>query len=1050
VAYWKMDESSWATTSIAAPVLDSSGNGNNGTPYNHASPTSTAKFGMAGNFDGADDYVIVPTPTGIESAGTISMWVYTDYPYVNGTDNYFFVSGFSTNYKRIIFNYYDTGLDRNLHLIFGQSGEVDTTYNAPTSGWVFLTFTWVGGNISTYADGVFISTLSRTALNGVAASTYLGGDSNYVRHKGKLDDVKIYNKARTAEQIRRDYETGPPPVAHWKMDENTGQTAYDITGNGNTGTLGAGATADASDPQWTNGQYGSALKFDGVDDYASVANTISNVKTVEFWVNDSNANDGLLELVNNDTYISIASNAIATTNFASPTIYVDGVANKTAITSGWHHIAITTHATTTGITANSIVVGEANNDFTSGFIDDVRIYNYARTPKQIMEDMLGSPVGSYSLYLPFDEGQGDIAYDKSINKNNGDLYGACPGAAACPTWTTNGKFGKALSFDGGDYVSVPDNAMFNTKSFTVCAWARPASFSDYQNILAKQQDASFEQFGFLVGSSQGVGFQLGDGASGCSQKFTLNTWAYICGSTNGTVSRMYFNGQLCGQGTDNSSYSATKPLIIGSTQYQGGSRYFNGLIDEVKFYTFELSPAEIKLEYNRGASLKLGSASGPSAVTSSDSASLAYCVPGDTSACAAPVAHWKMDEMTGQYTNDTSGKSNTGTLGTGSTADSADPTWKISSCHSGSCLSFDGANDYVHRATFSSVPSTNMTVSAWVKTSSITKQFVVAQGRRPETIDGEYVYSIEADGTQLFWDYNTNYGYANTGTSTTNVADGKWHHIAFVKSGVNGTYYLDGRVDGTKIAAANRSYIADDFVIGKDYRGDSAFFNGLIDDVRIYNYARTPAQIAWDYNRGGPIAWWRMDDGQDTATTCDGTVSTVSDSSGNGNTGALESAGSPATSTMWVEGKYSCALDFDGTDDYISIGDISDVATGTLSLSFWAKPDTTTQKLIELTASDYVELSSGVVSVTGFGTETIYIDGKQTTVFPDTNWHHIVVVSTANITANAINLGKNSSTYYDGLLDDARIYNYALNATQIKQIYNQGAAVRFGPVEGLP
>jgi len=134
-------------------------------------------------------------------------------------------------------------------------------------------------------------------------------------------------------------------------------------------------------------------------------------------------------------------------------------------------------------------------------------------------------------------------------------------------------------------------------------------------------------------------------------------------------------------------------------------------------------------------------------------------------------------------------------------------------------------------------------------------------------------------------------------------------------------------------------------------------------------------------------------------------------------------------------------LQFNGTNDYASSSNSISMATGTLS--FWAKPNTTTQKLLQLTPSNYVELSSGVVTVTGFGVSTTYIDGKQTTTFPDTNWHHITVESSVGLTASNIYLGRVGASYYAGLLDDVRIYNYALTVDQVKQAYNQGA-LHFG------
>ena len=60
------------------------------------------------------------------------------------------------------------------------------------------------------------------------------------------------------------------------------------------------------------------------------------------------------------------------------------------------------------------------------------------------------------------------------------------------------------------------------------------------------------------------------------------------------------------------------------------------------------------------------------------------------------------------------------------------------------------------------------------------------------------------------------------------------------------------------------------------------------------------------------------------------------------------------------------------------------------------------------------------------------------------------MVSDADITANATVLGKVSATYFDGLIDEVQLYNYVPTTAQIKQWYNEGSAVRFGPEEGLP
>jgi len=281
----------------------------------------------------------------------------------------------------------------------------------------------------------------------------------------------------------------------------------------------------------------------------------------------------------------------------------------------------------------------------------------------------------------------------------------------------------------------------------------------------------------------------------------------------------------------------------------------------------------------------------------------------------------------------------------------------------------------------------------------------------------------------------------------------------------------------------------DSLYIGNINTGANTF-NGNIDDVRIYNYARTPAQIAWEYNRGAPVGHWKMDEGQDTAVTCNATGGTIYDYSDNSNNGTLHLSASPATSTAWVEGKYSCGIDFDGSDDYVSVtstaGSSLDI-TGAITLSAWVKNDdaliASTEYIVgKWSSSDRAyqlwRLSDETYQ---FGTDRDGDGSPQavtaSAVHADTNWHHVVGVfvpsTSAKIYVNGVLEGTDEasipatihssptdltigiysgglSSGFDGTIDDIRIYNYALTQQQINNVYNEGSAVRFGPSSGLP
>src|SRR5690606_33486414 len=88
----------------------------------------------------------------------------------------------------------------------------------------------------------------------------------------------------------------------------------------------------------------------------------------------------------------------------------------------------------------------------------------------------------------------------------------------------------------------------------------------------------------------------------------------------------------------------------------------------------------------------------------------------------------------------------------------------------------------------------------------------------------------------------------------------------------------------------------------------------VIDDVKIFDYALSQAQVAWDYNRGAPYAWWKLDD------NVSGRSKTINDSSGFGFNGTTDDGANNTGMDCTVEGKRNLGCDFDGVDDYIDLG----------------------------------------------------------------------------------------------------------------------------------
>jgi hypothetical protein len=234
-----------------------------------------------------------------------------------------------------------------------------------------------------------------------------------------------------------------------------------------------------------------------------------------------------------------------------------------------------------------------------------------------------SPVNpqNLTLFLPFDEGSGTIAYDFSGNNNNGTLYNGsivCSGGD-CPNWV-DGKFGKALSFDGvDDYVNISDSVSLDfSGSFTMEYWVKFNNVSGEQWLVSKGGGWNRKGFFSTIGISPGVlRFGMGNGTTEVvadNSGFTTGVWYHIVMTYDGLTMRVYSNGVLLPNSATNTfAYVNDYPVRVGGSD---GTSFlpFNGTIDEVRIYNRALNEEEIKAEYEAG--LKKLSSSGTQTISS--------------------------------------------------------------------------------------------------------------------------------------------------------------------------------------------------------------------------------------------------------------------------------------------------------------------------------------------------------------------------------------------------------------------------------------------------
>ena len=198
------------------------------------------------------------------------------------------------------------------------------------------------------------------------------------------------------------------------------------------------------------------------------------------------------------------------------------------------------------------------------------------------------------LELRFEENSGSLAFDSSGNGNHGDIYGA--------TWT-DGKFGKALSFDGvDDYVSVPYSAnLYVPNEVTLTAWIYPRNPSgSWQTIIAHSPTAGQYNYWLYLEANAlklSVYSDTYPDLIVTNAIPTANTWYYIVVTAiKGSTVKVYVNGVLVGTGTAKTDFWTGGYLTIGDLR-PGRGIFFNGTIDEVRIYNRALSEEEIKSSY---------------------------------------------------------------------------------------------------------------------------------------------------------------------------------------------------------------------------------------------------------------------------------------------------------------------------------------------------------------------------------------------------------------------------------------------------------------------
>ncbi len=427
-------------------------------------------------------------------------------------------------------------------------------------------------------------------------------------------------------------------------------------------------------------------------------------------------------------------------------------------------------------------------------------------PGQTLVYKLGlDVVGNWSL--------NQTANDSSGYGNHGALVNM-----PAPVWTNGISGGKALVFDGtSGYVDLHDPASLTLRNnIAVEAWFKPNTANEpaMRTIYSRGEAVALT---YVAGA---VRFYVRNSESALkAAQFTLNdtAWHHVVGVYADPMVRLYVDGVLRDTQTLGGSIrdaSVDSPNTIGCKYaYHTGNNYyydqfFNGAINEVKILNRVPTPDEVFRRYE----------------------------------CQA--ANWHLDETAGTLALDSSVYANNGTL----------TNMNLSTCRVdgkiGKALMFDGTSGYVNLKDPASLTVRNrISVEAWFKPNTANEP-----ARRTIYSRGESLALSYVAGSVWFFVRNTASSFKIAQYSLNDTA---WHHAVGVYSDPTLRLYVDGVLRDTKTLGGSirdSSYDSPN-TLGCQYAYHTGFnlyndyfFNGAIDEVKIYGRELTADEILQRFN----------------------------------------------------------------------------------------------------------------------------------------------------------------------------------------------------------
>lgn len=684
-----------------------------------------------------------------------------------------------------------------------------------------------------------------------------------------------------------------------------------------------------------------------------------------------------------------------------------------------------------------------------------------------------------TAYWTFD-GQ-DMSTSQAFDRGSSGIAGTLTSGPL----KVSGKRGQGLRFkgngSGGNYVDMGSPAALRPANITLSAWVKiEQSTGADQGIISSEHGAfgggctDQGNGGYILwwrNSTQKMDFRIYNGpctwvVAESNSALTYGMWYHVAATYDGSTAKLYIDGAL--QSTTGSGSAISYPSSVAQNFSIGKyniNAYATAIIDDVRLHDSVLTAGQIYSLYMFGRErAQLSIAKAPPSV-------------------GTPVAHWTFD--TGKVVGTTAIDSGSSGL-SASLVGAARSAGKL-----GQALAFNGINSVASvsdNAVFSGKSALSISfwfyANAWGTNSGLVT--------KPGTGDNStYEFQIGKYGSSIKFNiYNaTACSSGCEAVYATVPSAGVWHHLVATYDDASDTMLV--YIDGVQVAqntsangGINNTSSALEFAAENGVSG-GRLFNGKLDDIRIYDGVLTAIQVSSLYTGGttarvqlqttrtpslvsGLVGYWTFD-GKDTG------IGYAVDKSSQRRDLTL-------SDTKPMSGKMGQALYFNGTASNAVTASIDNsfMSSG-FSVAAWFKTDgdTTVGTIFRSTASDPANQDVGfdvswTSNVGGESNRNKLAFGARTA----SSWTNQFAVGTSNVNDSRWHLGVGTfdgttfRVYVDGVLegsrvpdnpfvtstapwsigrygpsiaepfrgqiDDVRVYNRALSAAEIRDLYTAG------------